>query len=125
MVSALSELGMAIVGTSVRKSTEEDKGRIRELLGEEAMIEGQIPAKEMYRRLKAGEADILMSGGRTQFVALKTKTPWLDINQEREHAYAGYQGIVQLARRIDAEIHHPIWPQVRRPAPWDLNEGRG
>ncbi|MGZ9112125.1 MAG: nitrogenase iron-molybdenum cofactor biosynthesis protein NifE [Rhodoplanes sp.] len=125
MVSALSELGMAIVGTSVRKSTEEDKGRIRELLGEEAMIEGQIPAKEMYRRLKAGEADILMSGGRTQFVALKTKTPWLDINQEREHAYAGYQGIVQLARRIDAEIHHPIWPQVRRPAPWDLNGGRG
>jgi nitrogenase molybdenum-cofactor synthesis protein NifE len=122
MVSALHELSMTVVGTSVRKSTEEDRERIRELLGEEAMIAGQIPAKEIYRRLKAGEADILMSGGRTQFVALKTKTPWLDINQEREHAYAGYEGIVQLARHIDSEIHHPIWPQVRCPAPWDAGE---
>jgi nitrogenase molybdenum-cofactor synthesis protein NifE len=119
MVSALHELGMTVVGTSVRKSTEEDKERLRHLLGEEAMIAGQIPAKEMYRLLKSGEADILISGGRTQFVALKTKTPWLDINQEREHAYAGYQGIVHLARRIETEINHPIWPQVRRPAPWE------
>ena len=110
---------MVVVGTSVRKSTEEDKERIRDLIGEEAMLAGQIPTKEMYRRLKAGEADILVSGGRTQFVALKTKTPWLDINQEREHAYAGYQGIVELARRIDAEISNPVWRQVRRPAPWD------
>jgi len=128
MVSALHELGMTVVGTSVRKSTEEDRERIRDLLGEEAMIAGQIPAKEMYRRLKAGEADILMSGGRTQFVALKTKTPWLDINQEREHPYAGYHGIVQLASRIDAELDNPIWLQVRRPAPWDNEKaatGRG
>jgi nitrogenase molybdenum-cofactor synthesis protein NifE len=87
------------------------------------MLPGQIPAKEMYRRLKAGEADILISGGRTQFVALKSKTPWLDINQEREHAYAAYQGIVQLACHLDAEINHPIWLQVRRPAPWDVAEG--
>ena len=69
--------------------------------------------------LANNEADILMSGGRTQFVALKTKTPWLDINQERHHAYAGYDGMVALVRHIDATIHHPVWRQVRRAAPWD------
>jgi nitrogenase molybdenum-cofactor synthesis protein NifE len=69
--------------------------------------------------LSNGDADILMSGGRTQFVALKTKTPWLDINQERHHPYAGYDGMVALVHQIDATINHPVWRQVRLPAPWD------
>ena len=40
VVSALQEAGLVVVGTSVKKSTPEDKDRIRELLGEDArMIE--------------------------------------------------------------------------------------
>jgi hypothetical protein len=54
-----------------------------------------------------------------EFVALKSKTSWLDINQERHHGYAGYDGMITLVRQIDAELHHPIWAQVRNPAPWD------
>jgi nitrogenase molybdenum-cofactor synthesis protein NifE len=72
----------------------------------------------MYSRLAAGEADILLSGGRTQFVALKAKTPWLDINQERHHAYAGYDGTVELVKQLDCEINSAVWAEVRRPAPW-------
>ncbi len=119
MIAALQELGMEVVGTSVRKSTDDDKARIQELMGEDARTFGQIPARDLYGTLKRGEADILLSGGRTQFVALKTYTPWLDINQERHHAYAGYDGMVELARRLDATIHHPVWRAVRQPAPWD------
>lgn len=119
VVSALQEIGMTIVGTSVRKSTAEDKERIKELMGDDAPMVDQIPAKQMYGMLARREADILMSGGRTQFVALKTKTPWLDINQERHHAYAGYDGMIALVQRIDAELSSPIWADIRRPAPWD------
>jgi len=119
VVSALQEIGMTVIGTSVRKSTEDDKQRIKGLMGEEATMFGQIPAKDLHRMLSNGEADILMSGGRTQFVALKTKTPWLDINQERHHPYAGYDGMVALVHQIDATINHPVWRQVRLPAPWD------
>ncbi len=118
VISALQELGMVVIGTSVRKSTDDDKERARELLGDEALLFGQIPAKDLDLRLRSGEADILMSGGRTQFVALKAKVPWLDINQERHHAYAGYDGMVALAERIDLALSSPIWAQVRRPAPW-------
>lgn len=118
VVSALQEVGMTIIGTSVRKSTDEDKSKITELMGDDAPTFGQIPAKEMWRMLSGGEADILLSGGRTQFVALKTKTPWLDINQERHHAYAGYDGMIALVEQIDAALHNPIWDQIRRPAPW-------
>ncbi len=67
----------------------------------------------------------MLSGGRTQFIALKAKTPWLDINQERHHPYAGYDGMVELVRQIDLAIHNPVWAQVREPAPWDRENGAG
>jgi nitrogenase molybdenum-cofactor synthesis protein NifE len=75
----------------------------------------------MYRMLRDGEADIMLSGGRTQFIALKAKTPWLDINQERHQAFAGYTGMVELVRCLDLALSNPIWSQIRAPAPFDAD----
>ena len=119
VVSALQEVGIEIVGTSVKKSTEEDKQRVKELMGEEAHMFEDLPPREMYRMLKESQADIMLSGGRSQFVALKAKMPWLDINQERHHAYAGYEGMVTLVEEIDKALYNPIWKQVRKQAPWE------
>ena len=119
VVSALMEIGMEIVGTSVKKSTPEDKERIKELMKDDPhMFEGMAP-RELYAMLADGKADIMLSGGRTQFIALKAKTAWLDINQERHHPYAGYDGMVELVRQIDLAISNPVWAAVREPAPWD------
>jgi nitrogenase molybdenum-cofactor synthesis protein NifE len=122
MISALQELGVTTVATSVRKSTENDKLRIKELMGEDAPMVDSIPPRELYTRLSRGDADILLSGGRTQFVALKARVPWMDINQERPHGYAGYEGMVALAEALCSELFNPIWRDVRRPAPWDAPE---
>jgi len=119
VVSALQEIGMEVIGTSVKKSTKEDKERIKELMGEDAHMIDSITPREMYSKLKEAQADILMAGGRSQFVALKAKVPFLDINQERHHAYAGYEGMVELVEEIDKAIFSPIWVQVRRKAPWE------
>ncbi|MDF9391096.1 MULTISPECIES: nitrogenase iron-molybdenum cofactor biosynthesis protein NifE [Methylococcus] len=119
VVAALQESGMEVVGTSVKKSTKEDKERIKELMGEDAhMIEDMTP-REMYKMLKEAKADIMLSGGRSQFVALKAKMPWLDINQERHHAYMGYVGMVELVKEIDKALFNPVWEQVRKRAPWE------
>ncbi|WP_018240499.1 nitrogenase iron-molybdenum cofactor biosynthesis protein NifE [Ensifer sp. BR816] len=116
---ALMEIGVEIVGTSVKKSTVEDKERIKQILKDENHMFESMPARELYDMLSEDKADIMLSGGRTQFIALKAKTPWLDINQERQHPYAGYEGMVELVRQIDLAIHNPIWRQVREPAPWE------
>lgn len=123
VVAALMEIGMEIVGTSVKKSTVEDKERIKQILKDENhMFEGMAP-RDLYARLERHEADIMLSGGRTQFIALKARMPWLDINQERHHPYAGYDGMVEMVHQIDLAIHNPIWEQVRADAPFDA-EGR-
>ena len=121
VVAALMEAGMTLTGTSVKKSTATDKERIKELLGVDAHMYEALPVREMYRMLRESKADIMLSGGRTQFVALKALMPWLDINQERHHAYAGYEGMVALVREIDRTLANPVWEQVRRPAPWKPN----
>lgn len=119
VVAALQEVGIEIVGTSVKKSTKEDKDRIKELMGEDAHMFDDMTPREMYAMLKEARADIMLSGGRSQFIALKAKMPWLDINQERHHAYAGYEGMVALVREIDKALYNPVWEQARKPAPWE------
>jgi nitrogenase molybdenum-cofactor synthesis protein NifE len=119
VVAALQEVGIEIVGTSVKKSTKEDKERIKEIMGDEAHMIDNMTPREMYAMLKEARADIMLSGGRSQFVALKAKMPWLDINQERHYGYAGYEGMIKLVEEIDKTLYNPVWQQVRLPAPWE------
>ncbi|MBF0249396.1 MAG: nitrogenase iron-molybdenum cofactor biosynthesis protein NifE [Alphaproteobacteria bacterium] len=119
VVAALHDLGLDVVATGTKKSTEEDKARIRELMGDDAvMIEDGNPRAllDMVANLKA---DILIAGGRNMYTALKARVPFLDINQEREFAYAGYTGMVELARQLALSLESPVWSAVRKPAPWD------
>ncbi|PKU21940.1 nitrogenase iron-molybdenum cofactor biosynthesis protein NifE [Telmatospirillum siberiense] len=125
VISALGDVGIRVIGTSVRKSTADDKERARDLMGEDGKLYEALPQSEMYRMLKEGEADMMLSGGRTQFIALKAKTPWLDMNQERHQAYAGYVGMLALVEEIDRALANPVWEQLRLPAPWDDMEGEG
>jgi nitrogenase molybdenum-cofactor synthesis protein NifE len=119
VVAALQEAGMEVVGTSVKKSTQEDKEKIKEVMGGDAHMIDDLPPRQMFAMLKEAKADIMLSGGRSQFVALKAKMPWMDINQERHHAFAGYEGMVTMVHEIDKCLSNPIWEQVRRPAPWE------
>ena len=119
VVAALQEGGMEVVGTSVKKSTKQDIDKIKEIMGDDAHMIDDMRPREMYKMLRDARADIMLSGGRSQFVALKTKMPWLDINQERHHAYAGYEGMIDLVHEIDKALANPVWQQVRQPAPWD------
>jgi nitrogenase molybdenum-iron cofactor biosynthesis protein NifE len=120
MISALHYAGMVVIGSSTRKATKEDKARAAELMGEEGETIDNLPQRDMYAKLKNREADIMLSGGRTQFVALKAKTPWLDSNQERHSAYAGYDGTITLLKEIHKELTNPVWDLVRKPAPWEV-----
>ncbi len=125
VVSALQDLGMDVVATGTKKSTEEDKARIRELMGENArMIEDGNP-RVLLDTVHEYRADILIAGGRNMYTALKARLPFLDINQEREFGYAGYQGMLELARQLTLTLESPIWGAVRRPAPWFVAHGPG
>ncbi|HIK53791.1 MAG TPA: nitrogenase iron-molybdenum cofactor biosynthesis protein NifE [Synechococcales cyanobacterium M55_K2018_004] len=119
IISAAKDLGMEVVATSTKKSTEEDKARIKELLGKDGIMLEKGNAQELLKVIAQTKADMLIAGGRNQYTALKAKIPFLDINQERHHPYAGYEGMVEMARELEEALYSPIWQQVRKPAPWE------
>ncbi len=118
IISALQDLGMTVVASGTKKSTEEDKARIRDLMGQDAlMIEDGNP-RALINIVRKKNVDVLIAGGRNMYTALKARIPFLDINQEREFAYEGYDGMIELARQLVLTIENPIWEKVRQPAPW-------
>lgn len=118
VISALQDLGMKVVATGTKKSTEEDKARIRELMGDDVKMLDEGNPRILLQTVEEYRADILIAGGRNMYTALKARIPFLDINQEREFGYAGYQGMLELVRQLCLTLESPIWEAVRRPAPW-------
>jgi len=118
VVSALQDLGMTVVATGTKKSTEEDKARIREIMGEDTRMIDDGSPRALLDTVRDYRADILIAGGRNMYTALKARIPFLDINQEREFGYAGYEGMLELVRQLALTLESPVWEQVRRPAPW-------
>ena len=125
VVSALQDLGMIVVATGTKKSTEEDKARIKELMGEEALMLDGGSARQLLDCVAQQRADLLIAGGRNLYTALKARLPFLDINQEREFGYAGYSGMKELARQLTLTLTNPVWQQVRTPAPWKMKNSNG
>lgn len=120
IVSALQDLGMTVVATGTNKSTEEDKARIREIMGADTkMVEDGSP-RSLINIVREYNVDILIAGGRNMYTALKARIPFLDINQEREFGYAGYEGMLELAKQLALTVESPIWQAVRKPAPWAI-----
>ncbi|MGC2064468.1 MAG: nitrogenase iron-molybdenum cofactor biosynthesis protein NifE [Thermodesulfovibrionales bacterium] len=103
-ISALFDLGIEIVGVGTKKSTFEDEEKMKKLLGDDAPLVEDVTPKNLLRLLKDRNADILVAGGRNQYLAVKEGYPFVDVNQERHTAYAGYAGLVNLAEAISNSI---------------------
>jgi nitrogenase molybdenum-cofactor synthesis protein NifE len=121
MVSALRELGVEILAAGTQNSTLEDFHRMKALMHREARIIDDTSTAGLLGVMKEKLPDLVVAGGKTKFLALKTRTPFLDINHGRSHPYAGYEGMVTFARQLDLTVNNPIWSALAARAPWDAS----
>ena len=119
IIFAAQKLGMKVIAISNQNSTEEDIARIKTLLGEDSIILEQDSPEEMLQIIKVSIADMLIAGERYQDTALTAKIPFLNINTERNHPYAGYLGILEVAKELYAAFNNPVWSELHQPAPWN------
>lgn len=122
MVNALRELGVEVLAAGTQNSTLEDFHRMKALMHQDARIIEDTSTKGLLEVMREKDPDLIVAGGKTKFLALKTRTPFLDINHGRAHPYAGYEGMVTFARQLDLTVNSPIWPALSAPAPWDQSE---
>lgn len=120
IILAAKDLGMKVVATSDRKNTDDEKTKIKQLLGEDGLVLSKGSPDALLKVIKDTKADILVAGATNQYTALKAQIPFLDVNHERHHAYAGYAGMVEMAEELYEALCSPVWEQVRKPAPWDV-----
>ena len=119
LILATQDLGMEVIAATDGKTTEEEKAKIKQYLGEDGMVLSDTTPQALLKVLKQTKADVLITGAGNKYTALKAQIPFLDINHERHHAYAGYAGLMELARELHETLYSPIWEQISKPAPWD------
>jgi len=122
MVDALRELGVEILAAGTQNSTLEDFYRMKGLMHQDAKIIEDTSTAGLLEVMREKMPDLIVAGGKTKYLALKTKTPFLDINHGRSHPYAGYEGMVTFARQLDLTVNNPIWPVLNGPAPWEKGD---
>jgi nitrogenase molybdenum-cofactor synthesis protein NifE len=122
MVNALRELGVEVLAAGTQNSTLEDFSRMKALMHEDAKIIEDTSTAGLLGIMREKMPDLIVAGGKTKFLALKTRTPFLDINHGRTHPYAGYEGMVTFAKQLDLTVNNPIWPTLNTPAPWEKSD---
>ncbi|GAB4486248.1 MAG: nitrogenase iron-molybdenum cofactor biosynthesis protein NifE [Thermodesulfovibrionales bacterium] len=103
-ISCLMDLGIEVVAVGTKKSTFEDEEKMKQILGPDAPLVEDVTPGSLKKLLRERTADILVAGGRNQYLAIKEGYPFVDVNQERHTAYAGYNGFVNFARDISNSV---------------------
>ncbi|MBW4054532.1 MAG: bifunctional nitrogenase iron-molybdenum cofactor biosynthesis protein NifEN [Proteobacteria bacterium] len=119
MVNSLRELGVEVLAAGTQNSTLEDFYRMKGLMHKDAQIIEDTSTAGLLAVMREKMPDLIVAGGKTKFLALKTKTPFMDINHGRSHPYAGYDGMVTFSKQLDMTVNNPIWPALNAPAPWE------
>jgi nitrogenase molybdenum-cofactor synthesis protein NifE len=119
IASALQDIGIEVVATSVRKATLEDV----EIAKQYVDILMKVPAQEQAKLIDEHNVDILLAGGRSLYTAIKKKVAFVDVNQEKKVSYGAYGGLVNLAKDVAAAVQNPVFKVVGTQAPWEVANG--
>jgi nitrogenase molybdenum-cofactor synthesis protein NifE len=119
MVNALRELGVEILAAGTQNSTLDDFHRMKALMHQDAKIIEDTSSAGLLAVMYEKLPDMIVAGGKTKYLALKTRTPFLDINHGRAHPYAGYAGMLTFARQLDLTVNNPMWPLLNAKSPWE------
>ena len=117
IAAALQDLGIEVVGTSVRKATEDDRAKAREYLGEDGVLM-MNPGVEQAKLIDEKGAHLLLAGGRSLYTAIKKGIAFIDVNQEKKKSYGAYQGLLNLAEDVKNALENPVFSLVGRKTPW-------
>ena len=114
MVNALRELGVEILAAGTQNSTLEDFHRMKALMHADARIIDDTSTAGLIGVMREKQPDLIVAGGKTKFLALKTRTPFLDINHGRSHPYAGFEGMVDVREAARSHRQQPHLARARR-----------
>jgi nitrogenase molybdenum-cofactor synthesis protein NifE len=115
IASALQDIGIEVVATSIRKATEDDIAIAKQYVP----ILMKVPANEQAKLIDEHNVDILLAGGRSLYTAIKKRVAFVDVNQEKKVSYGAYGGLVNLAKDVSDAVNNRVFKIVGEEAPWN------
>lgn len=116
MASALQDIGLNVIATSIKKATLEDQA----IAATYVDILMTDPGTQQAKLIDEHNIDILLAGGRSLYTAIKKKIAFVDVNQEKEVSYGAYKGLINLAIDVCNCINNPVFKVVSKQAPWKV-----
>ncbi len=117
LIRQFNAMGMKTVVVGTQTGKPEDYEIIGQLVDADAVVLDDANPAELEAFMKEKGAHILVGGIKERPLAYKLGVAFCDHNHERKHALAGYEGVVNFTREIDASINSPVWSLIRKPFP--------
>ena len=109
LISAFEEIGMDVIMTGTQNGLPEDYDRIRGAVKNGTLVVDDANTMELIRLLKKYKPDLMVSGAKEKYLALKLGVPFCDFNHDRISSFAGFQGFSNFAREVDRAVSSPVW----------------
>lgn len=112
LVRAFEELGMEVIMSGTKNGIKEDYENIKEVVKEGTLIVDDANSTELRKLLKTFKPDLLISGAKEKYIALKLGIGFCDFNHDRISAFAGFEGFLNFAKEVDGAVSTSVWDIV-------------
>lgn len=112
LIRSFEELGMNVIMTGTQNGLPEDYRRIQDAVKDGTLVVDDAGSMELARLLKKYKPDLVVSGAKEKYMALKIGIPFCDFNHDRITSFAGFQGFINFAREVDRSVSSPVWNLV-------------
>jgi nitrogenase molybdenum-cofactor synthesis protein NifE len=116
LVKALRLLGMETALVGSQTGNREDYRLLKELCDPGTIIVDDSNPLELAEFIQAKEVDLLVGGVKERPIAYKLGIGFCDHNHERKIALAGFVGMLNFAREVQASVSSPVWQFAPRRA---------
>ncbi len=112
LVRAFEELGMEVIMSGTKNGIKEDYENIKNIVKEGTLIVDDANSNELRKLLKKLKPDLLISGAKEKYIALKLGVGFCDFNHDRISAFAGFKGFLEFAKEVDGAVSTSVWNVV-------------
>jgi nitrogenase molybdenum-cofactor synthesis protein NifE len=113
LIRQFETMGIETVVVGTQTGKKEDYEIIESIVKKDTIILDDANPAELERFMKDKHADILVGGVKERPLAYKLGIAFCDHNHERKHPLAGFEGVVNFTKEINASINHPVWDYIK------------
>jgi nitrogenase molybdenum-cofactor synthesis protein NifE len=113
LIRAFEELGCKIVMTGSKNGARDDYLKMIDTIDDGVLIADDLNADELKQLLIKFKPDLLVSGAKEKYIALKLGVAFCDFNHDRHTPFTCFGGFLNFAVMIDTAINSNVFNVIK------------